>query len=524
MRAQAITADIMRQGVQGIMSPATTKTDAAGPIQPAHAWVRMTAVLSLGALVLALYWPTVLALGTLWADTYRTTYTHGFLIAALCLWLLIRRRSELARAPMQPSSIGPAAVLAASLLWLLAWQAHFQLAHEMLLPLLLWTSVFALFGWPVARLAAVPCAFLLFAMPCWEAINWPLQRLTIAAVGRMLLWVGVPVHIAGDFVQLPVGSFEIAGGCSGLHFVLVALAIGTLYGELHAGGARVRLMVAGLALALSILANWIRVFTIVLAGDLSNMQHYLVRVDHYRFGWLVFAVTMLVFFLLAPRLPAQDREAVAAPAGGQPEDQGRGRTRLILLVTLLSLSLGPVWAAVAERRIVSPVDPVLLRTSKGDWSGPLPLTSGWRPTFASPDAQQLGRYRKSGLEVEVYRVAYAKQRQNQKLLGYGNSIFGPDDTQQILSESRASVAGRDMRELELRDESGGHWLLWQTYQVGHRVWRSPIEAQLWYGMISLFTSQPVRMLAVRARCAADCAGARAGIGNFIDENMWVFAQ
>ncbi len=41
----------------------------------------------------------------------------------------------------------------------------------------------------------------------------------------------------------------------------------------------------------------------MVAGYLTDMQHYLVRVDHYYFGWALFAVAMAVFFLLARGKP-----------------------------------------------------------------------------------------------------------------------------------------------------------------------------------------------------------------------------
>ena len=49
---------------------------------------------------------------------------------------------------------------------------------------------------------------------------------------------------------------------------------------------------------LSLLANWVRVYVIIEAGYLTNMQHYLVRVSHYWFGWGVFALALVGFFWL----------------------------------------------------------------------------------------------------------------------------------------------------------------------------------------------------------------------------------
>src|SRR3954470_16947463 len=40
--------------------------------------------------VMCMYWPTTLALSQLWLDTNKTTYTHGFIVLAISLWLILR--------------------------------------------------------------------------------------------------------------------------------------------------------------------------------------------------------------------------------------------------------------------------------------------------------------------------------------------------------------------------------------------------------------------------------------------------
>src|SRR5687767_11400348 len=45
-------------------------------------------------------WPSAAALVAEWENTDNTTYTHGFLIAAICLWLLFRRHAELRSSPV----------------------------------------------------------------------------------------------------------------------------------------------------------------------------------------------------------------------------------------------------------------------------------------------------------------------------------------------------------------------------------------------------------------------------------------
>jgi hypothetical protein len=44
------------------------------------------------------------------------------------------------------------------------------------------------------------------------------------------------------------------------------------------------------------------VFLLVVIGYTTEMQHYFVRVDHYWFGWAIFAVAIAIYFAIARRV------------------------------------------------------------------------------------------------------------------------------------------------------------------------------------------------------------------------------
>ena len=116
-------------------------------------------------------------------------------------------------------------------------------------------------------------------------------------------------------MHLAAGVFEVAGGCSGIHFLIVSLALATLYGEIGRDSLKVRLQLVALAAGLALLTNWLRVYIIIVAGHLTDMQHFLIREGHYNFGWMLFAGMMVVFFLLARRFApiAPPSPAIRAP-------------------------------------------------------------------------------------------------------------------------------------------------------------------------------------------------------------------
>src|SRR5690606_30850662 len=98
-----------------------------------------------------------------------------------------------------------------------------QTGHQVLLPVLIWLAVAGTLGWRAAFVTTFAVGYLYFAIPVWGVVNSLLQSLTTQVVGWLLHLTGVVATIEGNFIHLPVGTFEIAAGCSGIHFFIVAL-------------------------------------------------------------------------------------------------------------------------------------------------------------------------------------------------------------------------------------------------------------------------------------------------------------
>src|SRR5688500_12557242 len=211
--------------------------------QWAHDWIPLFLIVA----VFCLYWPTASSLIREWEDTQKTTYTHGYLIGAISLWLMVRNRQRIKTSALHVSWGAAITAGAVSLLWLVALRAGIQIVHQMLLPILMWLAVCAICGRAIAIRCAFPIAYLYFAIPFWDEVNFILQGATVAAVDFLLRLTGVHAYVESNIVQISGGVFEIAGGCSGLHFFIVALAIAALYGEINRDSVKVRLQLLALA-------------------------------------------------------------------------------------------------------------------------------------------------------------------------------------------------------------------------------------------------------------------------------------
>jgi EpsI family protein len=250
------------------------------------------------------------------------------------------------------------------------------------------------------------------------------------------------------------------------------------------------------------------VFTIIVAGHLTDMQHFLVRVDHYYFGWFVFAFAMALFFAIARRLPLLEAEARAEEATPP------GRVKLAgVAATLAAMLVGPAWSLVATASNAGS-EPAALPVDPGDWRGPFSARSRWQPYYPGADAQQRAEYRGETGAVTVYVATYASQRQGKELIGYDNSILGKSSD---ASASAASLPDLMIKELEVSAPDEGRSLIWYRYRIGARPFARDITAQLYYGVASLVSSPVSQIIAMRAECVPDCAQARAALTDLLQE-------
>lgn len=492
------TADTMAQAASA----------AAAASQRRVAGLRTAVVLGLCMLPFALFWPGSAALVSFWNDTDAKTYTHGWLVAGLAVWLLLRNHARFAAPIASHLAVAPA-LLVLGAAWLVAYKAGIQIVFISLLPVMSLLAVLACFGWRSARAALPAVAYLFFAIPVWGAINPLLQWSSVLAVRFVLRVIGIPVHFDGALVHIPAGTFEIADACSGLHYFIVALAIGALYGELHRDRIRTRVLLVALSAAFAVLANWIRIVIIVIAGHTTDMQHPLVSDEHYTFGWYVFAAAMVLFFLVARRLPVE-----SAGAQRQAADFDLGANVIpvrALFATVAVLSLAPAWNLASRALIPEHAGESALPRVNG-WSGPheQEAAGDWAPLFVGADLERRAAYRHEGRQVELYSAVYFEQRQGKELIGYGNSLLGPGWT----IHDRRTGPRPPWTELEATDARGDRWLIAYAYRIGDAWYAGGRWFQLRYGIEALLGMPESAVLIARIACESECAAMRLVLNDF----------
>jgi exosortase A len=488
---------------------ARTFSDETATVDRAPSRVNAPLAIVLGSLVLvaALYWATSLEIADLWQDTVRRRYTHGWLVLAITVWLIWRDRAQLRSIALTPPTGGWCVVAIGSVGWLVGLKAGLLAMTMLGLPLLVLGAIWAAAGQNLARRVAFAVLYLYFALPVWELINPALQRLTALVNVWLTRVAGIPVLVDEYVIHIPAGSFEIAGGCSGLHFLVVALAIAALQGEIDRYSWRSRWVLTGLAAALALGTNWLRVFIIIVAGHLTDMQHFLVKVDHYYFGWFIFVFALGFYLYLSSRVPRGGHEEPRSKSSGSTA--ARGRMVAAAGLSVAALSLGPVWSLAGRGEALEPAvqSPPLL----AGWSGPGLYLSDWRPEFANPDEEFLVAYHsESAADVVLYFAAYHSQHQGKELRGYGNSILGARYHSKETRRREVLVKAGVVPLVEHRVEGmdNGEMLVWSLFTVDGKPDSMGLPGQLAYGIRSLLRSPTASVIGLAADCRPDCESAR----------------
>jgi EpsI family protein len=394
------------------------------------------------------------------------------------------------------------------------------------LPPLLVAGVGAVFGRTAAMRVLWPALLIYCALPVWAAINGALQSMTRIAVSWALDATQVPAYIEGNFVSIPSGTFEIAEGCSGLKYLVIATALSVFYAVGFLPTWRRRIGLIAVAMAAAIVSNWLRVYAVILVGHLSEMQHALVD-DHRTFGWVLFMAFTAPVLWLAHRLEMRPvRNAVPeAEAEAEAEDvsgfvDARRVIAGVVVATLLlagaRIGIAAVERAGAEVRTGAQT-PELTAAA---FARP-EHASAWQPLFVNA-AEARAVLADVVPHVEIYLGAYAWQDQTHRLIAYGNA-FIPADTWRPIGNGVVTVSLGDgaleVRELEGR-LGGRRRLVWGWYWVAGSPATGSLEAKLLELKGLLSGRRDAAAVAVSTECEPDdCDAARARLAETIQGSM-----
>jgi exosortase len=276
------------------------------------------------ALVVSLSWlygTATLNLVREWGANADSSY--GFVLAAVALALLWRRRSVFTAGSERAEPLG-LLVLVAGLLFYLAGQLSADVfATRVSLVMVAAGATVYCVGRGAIRPLAAPFLFLLIAIPLpaliVNSVTLPLQLVASRVAELTLTAVSVPVFREGNLLTLPSSTLEVAEACSGLRSLVSLGAIAVLLAWMLKRGALARALLVAATVPIAVLMNGLRI-----AATGVAVEHWGPALGkggwHELAGWITFVASLAVLIGIQAALkgapPRREDTSAGAPRQG----------------------------------------------------------------------------------------------------------------------------------------------------------------------------------------------------------------
>lgn len=224
------------------------------------------------------------AMYTLWArqawhaiweveDSY---YSHSLLIPFIAGYLLWRKRSELARVPVQPDWRGLLIAGTGLLLFIPGTFADMLTFSGLSFIAILAGIVWSLYGRGVARLCAFPILYLIFMVPVSTGLLEPIAfSLRLLSTKMAIVWLGLFGQHAmaeGTSIIFSTMRVEVPNACSGMQSLMALTAALSAFVYIGRGLLWRRLSLLAIIPPLLVVSNGLRVALISMIGRLFGVD------------------------------------------------------------------------------------------------------------------------------------------------------------------------------------------------------------------------------------------------------------
>ena len=456
-----------------------------------HRWrATLVACALIFVVLLALFWPTVEGMAYTWYNF--ETYTHGFLILPISLWLIWQKRAYLAKFTPQPSAGFLVLVVGGLLVWALARLTGVLVVEQLAFVGVLISGLAGILGWQVGKFLAFPLLFLFFAVPMGEDLVPPMMEFTATFTVEALKLTGIPVYRDGLWFSLPSGNWSVVEACSGVRYLIASVTLGVMYAYITYHTLWKRLLFIAMAAIVPIIANGLRAYMIVMIGHLSEME-YATGVDHLIYGWVFFGVVMFILFWIGSFWQEEQEPPAFVEPPRVMSNESVGVRILSISVTALLASALTVWgvrqAEGIEVQMTAQLDAPAVAGIWQQAAEPVLWSAAHQETPYKIEASYTG----DGGDVQLFVALFPRQRQGGEAINLQNqpaakpelirltrlpgsrAVLG--DQQVTINRARAivSVQGRQQEHL-----------VWQWYRIAGRDLTNRYEGKAWEALARIY--------------------------------------
>jgi len=411
------------------------------------------------------------------------TFTHGFLVLPLVVWLLWQKKPQILAIKPQPEV--RAFLLLAVLLagWLVGSAVDVNIVQQFCMISIIITSIWIIAGRQVLRFVFMPLLFLYFAVPFGQVLIPPLMAFTADFTVALVKMTGIPVYRDGLSFTLPSGSWSVVEECSGVRYLIASFLLGSIYAYLNYSSVKKRLLFILLSLLVPIIGNGLRAFGIVMIGHFSGMK-LAIGADHLLYGWVFFGFIIFLLFYAGSfwrdteesfDSNSDNNDATADVTAGKAQKSSLAFLSLTFSL-VLAFALFANHIEAEKNRAISTVT-VPLPAKFSGWQHDENQTFDWQPIFVNPDATVSRVYVSANNQVQLNIAYYQTQRSGAEAISTSNKLTDPYGGDWKLIHATSFVVGKQkVTESEIKN---GHkkLLIWSGYRVGQYKTASPYLAK-----------------------------------------------
>ena len=433
------------------------------------------------AALLAVFWPTVQGMVHIWYNF--ETYTHGFLILPISLWLVWRKRAHLAAFTPQPAPAFLVFVVGGLLVWALARLTGVLVVEQAAFVGIVISAMASLMGWQVARFLAFPLLFLFFAVPMGEDLIPPMMEFTATFTVEALRLTGIPVYREGLWFALPSGNWSVVEACSGVRYLIASVTLGVMYAYITYHTLWKRLLFIAMSAIVPIIANGLRAYMIVMIGHLSEMK-YATGVDHLIYGWFFFGVVMFILFWIGSFWQEHEPAPRFVPPPRTMSSGAIGMRVAVIAGLVVAASAGTLAAVQrAEAVDIEMAGPLTAPVGAGDWTR-LEAPTLWSPAHQPTAHTIAARYARDAREVQLFVVLFPQQRQGGEAINRNNKVATDLVRRTGLGSREVALGPTEVAvnrfKAIVKDAGTTHeHLVWQWYRVAGHSLTNRYEGKAW---------------------------------------------
>jgi exosortase len=462
--------------------------------QKLHQKIQFFVPLILLALFIGLFHSTFAGLYSRWIR-WDESLSHGLLVAGIFVYFLYRSLPWQATSTPKPLRLLLITALGGfSFAWFVFQLSNIYILEQLLLLVLFALTLASSFGLRAVLTHRLLLFLPIFIIPIWDQLNEPLVNLSGFMVGKMVQAIDMPAVIEGNSIFIPFGHIVIADGCSGLRYFEIALALAYIISLLNNYNEKQLLPTLAIAAILGLLANWIRIFALVIIGYQSKMQSSLMS-DHEYFGWALFGVMCLPAIYFAP---------VVKPVLKDKANIGRYAPRLLL--PLLALAIGPALSLVIDAQPKPEKLHTMIVEEHHTFAGARMPVSVTAPTQAVTEKGLLVSP-EGNIHIEVHQ--YQRLNKTDKLVPYIGRLYNNEEW--LANSSSIQLPGHKAKLTKFRQKNSNREVLQiQWMEVGSYKTSSLVAAKLLQLPALVRGANTFKIVTLQSPCPEEgCARAQA---------------